>query len=76
MYTRSPFSETYVSLVTYLQEKQEIHIQKLKTDAEKGYQHNQISAEVAIGKKTERDQLVQLGKTKAKKGSDCFLSHG
>lgn len=26
-------------------------IQKLKTDAEKGYQHNQISAEVTTGTK-------------------------
>lgn len=58
IYIRSPFSETYVSLVTYLQEKQEIYIQKFKTDAEKEYQHNQISAEVTIRKKTERDQLV------------------
>lgn len=47
-----------ISLVTYLQEKQEIYIQKLKADAEKIYQHNQVSAEVTTGKKTEQDQLV------------------
>lgn len=47
-----------IGLVTYLQEKQEIYIQKLKADVEKGYQHNQISAEVTTGKKTEQDQLV------------------